>query len=53
MDMAGHGDLLEYIKLRGRIPDEKATVMFGQLISALDYLHNRDIVHRYVYTALH
>jgi serine kinase len=46
MEHAGHGDLLEYIKLRGALPEEKAKVMFGQLVSAIDYLHSRNIVHR-------
>jgi len=46
MEMAGHGDLLEYVKLRGAIPDEKAKVMYAQLVSAVDYLHSLNIVHR-------
>ncbi|XP_045175943.2 testis-specific serine/threonine-protein kinase 1-like [Mercenaria mercenaria] len=46
MEHAGHGDLLEFIKLRGAIPEEKAKVMFFQLAQAINYLHNRNIVHR-------
>jgi len=46
MEMAGHGDLLEYIKLRGAIPEEKAKCMFQQMLNAVEYLHNIDIVHR-------
>ncbi|XP_060594036.1 testis-specific serine/threonine-protein kinase 1-like [Ruditapes philippinarum] len=46
MEHAGHGDLLEFIKLRGAIPEEKAKVMFSQLAHAINYLHNRFIVHR-------
>ncbi|WAR20095.1 TSSK2-like protein [Mya arenaria] len=42
---AGHGDLLEYIKLRGAIPDERAKQMFRQVASAISYLHNISIVH--------
>ena len=48
MEMAGHGDLLEYIKLRGAINEDKARSMFGQLVSAVRYLHQLDIVHRLV-----
>lgn len=46
MEMAGHGDLLEYIKLRGAIPEEKAKGMYIQLSHAISYLHQKDIVHR-------
>jgi len=46
MEMAGHGDLLEYIKLRGAIPEEKAKGMYMQLAFAISYLHHKDIVHR-------
>jgi len=46
MEMAGHGDLLEYVKLRGAILEEKAKIMFAQLVSAVGYMHRLDIVHR-------
>ena len=46
MEHAGHGDLLEYIKLRGVIPEEKCRFMFGQLVSAVQYLHSSMIAHR-------
>ena len=47
MEHAGHGDLLEYIKLRGAIPEEKAKIMFRQMMDAIDYLHKNNMVHRY------
>ena len=46
MEMAGHGDLLEYVKLRGAIPDEKANYMFQQVVDGVEYLHQKGIVHR-------
>ena len=46
MEMAGHGDLLEYIKLRGAIPEEKSRNMFQQLVNGLEYLHNVHVIHR-------
>ena len=46
MEIAGHGDLLEYIKLRGAIVEEKARVMFQQMAEAIRYLHSLDVVHR-------
>ena len=48
MEHAGHGDLLEYIKLRGAIPEEKAKLMFRQMLDAIDYLHKNNTVHRYL-----
>lgn len=39
-------DLLDYIKLIGRLNEDKARKMFSQLISAVDYLHQMNIVHR-------
>lgn len=48
MEYAGHGDLLEYIKLRGAIEEDKARPMFKQICSAIDYLHQNRIVHRWV-----
>ncbi|KAK3093684.1 hypothetical protein FSP39_018880 [Pinctada imbricata] len=46
MEHAGHGDLLEYIKLRGALPDERAKTMFKQIVNAVEYLHQNSIVHR-------
>ena len=46
LEMAGHGDLLDYIKLRGALPEAKAQRMFFQLASAIEYLHKRNILHR-------
>ena len=39
-------DLLDYIKLIGRLNEDKARKMFTQLTSAVDYLHQMNIVHR-------
>ena len=47
LEMAGHGDLLEYIKLRGAIPEDRARQMYRQLSSAIAYLHQQMIVHRW------
>ncbi|PVD26798.1 hypothetical protein C0Q70_14477 [Pomacea canaliculata] len=46
MEHAGHGDLLEYIKLRGPIPEDKSRFMFKQICSAVSYLHSNNIAHR-------
>ena len=46
MEMAGHGDLLEYVRLRGAVTEQKARSMFSQLVSAVDYMHSFNVVHR-------
>jgi len=51
MEMAGHGDLLEYVRLRGALGEDKAKFMFFQLVSAVEYMHSFNVVHRYRPTA--
>ncbi|CAD5121618.1 unnamed protein product [Dimorphilus gyrociliatus] len=46
MEMAGHGDLLEYVKLKGALDEDKSRHMFKQLTNAVEYLHSLDVVHR-------
>ncbi|XP_054286477.1 testis-specific serine/threonine-protein kinase 1-like [Macrosteles quadrilineatus] len=40
------GDLLDYIKRKGALPNEKAKRFFSMLVSAIHYLHSQDISHR-------
>ncbi|XP_013421518.1 testis-specific serine/threonine-protein kinase 1 [Lingula anatina] len=46
MEIAGHGDLLEFIRLRGAIPEETAKIMFLEFVDAVDYLHCNGVTHR-------
>lgn len=46
MEIAGHGDLLDYIKLRRYLPEFSARSFCRQLVSGIGYLHELDIVHR-------
>ncbi|XP_057302084.1 testis-specific serine/threonine-protein kinase 3-like [Hydractinia symbiolongicarpus] len=46
MNLAENGDLLEYIRERGPMPDDDARRYFRQLITATDYFHSLGIVHR-------
>ena len=46
MELAGHGDLLEYVKLRGAIPDRRCHTFLTSLIDGVEYLHGNNIVHR-------
>ncbi|XP_071962411.1 testis-specific serine/threonine-protein kinase 3-like [Antedon mediterranea] len=46
MEIAGHGDLLEYIKLRGALSEDKSRIFFTQLVDGVEYMHRLGIVHR-------
>ncbi|XP_065291561.1 testis-specific serine/threonine-protein kinase 1-like [Dermacentor albipictus] len=46
MELAEHGDLLDHIRNHGRISEDRARRYFGQLASALNYLHAKNIAHR-------
>lgn len=45
-ELGVQGDLLEFIKKRGAIPEDVARKMFYQLANAIKYCHELDIVHR-------
>ena len=45
-DSAKGGDLLEYILARGRLPSDVARPLFLQIVDALTYLHDNNVVHR-------
>ncbi|KAK2167205.1 hypothetical protein LSH36_31g04036 [Paralvinella palmiformis] len=46
LEFNAHGDLLDYISLRGAIGEDKSRLMFQQLVNAVEYLHNINIIHR-------
>ncbi|XP_040565445.1 PAS domain-containing serine/threonine-protein kinase isoform X2 [Lepeophtheirus salmonis] len=49
MVMAKHGpgmDLFEFIDRRPKMGEDLASYIFRQVVSAVDYLHERDIIHR-------
>ncbi|KAJ6656550.1 hypothetical protein lerEdw1_003676 [Lerista edwardsae] len=46
MELGVQGDLLEFIKTKGAMPEDIARKMFRQLCSAIKYCHDSDIVHR-------
>ncbi|XP_069601512.1 testis-specific serine/threonine-protein kinase 1-like [Ranitomeya imitator] len=46
MELGAQGDLLEFIKNRGPMPEDVARKLFHQLASAVKYCHDLDIVHR-------
>jgi len=46
LELAGHGDLLEYIKLRGALDERRSRRLLTQIVAAIEYLHARNLVHR-------
>lgn len=46
MRYADNGDLLDFIKLHGAIPEQQAKIWFRQMASGLKYLHGKNIAHR-------
>ena len=46
MELCRGGDLFEFINIHGRVDEVVAKKMFKDLVSAIQYLHSRDITHR-------
>ncbi|XP_073498430.1 testis-specific serine/threonine-protein kinase 1-like [Phyllobates terribilis] len=46
MELGAQGDLLDFIKNRGALPEDVARKLFHQLATAVKYCHDLDIVHR-------
>jgi len=46
MEYAKNGDLLEYVNFKKRIQEDEAREIFTQLVNALEYTHNQNIIHR-------
>lgn len=43
---ADNGDLLDFIKRNGVVPEQQSKLWFRQMASGLQYLHNKNIAHR-------
>lgn len=46
LELAVNGDLLDFIKTKGSLAEESAHKMFYQLVTAVKYCHDMNIVHR-------
>jgi serine/threonine protein kinase len=46
MEFAAGGDLLRYLKQRGRLPEAEARDMFRQIVYGLGHIHSRCVLHR-------
>lgn len=45
-EYAPNGEIFDLISTKKRLSEEDARFKFWQIISAVDYLHNMNIVHR-------
>lgn len=45
-EYASQGEIFDYIAKYGRMPESTARAKFWQILSAVEYCHNRNIVHR-------
>ncbi|XP_073524916.1 serine/threonine-protein kinase SIK1 [Phyllobates terribilis] len=45
-EYAKNGELFDYLTVRGRLSEEEARVKFLQILSAVEYCHSQNIVHR-------
>ena len=46
MSYADSGDLLDYVKRNGAVPEQQSKLWFRQMASGLQYLHAKNIAHR-------
>lgn len=46
VELCEGGELLEELRSRGRVQEGEARIAFGQIMSAVDYLHSRAVAHR-------
>lgn len=46
MRYADNGDLLDFVKKNGVVPEQQAKLWFRQMASGLHYLHGKNIAHR-------
>ena len=46
MQLAENGTLLDYVREKKFLDEPQARKLFKQLISAVNYIHNKGVVHR-------
>eukprot|EP00742_Colponemidia_sp_Colp-10_P004662 GILJ01004973.1.p1 GENE.GILJ01004973.1~~GILJ01004973.1.p1 ORF type:complete len:817 (+),score=151.65 GILJ01004973.1:177-2627(+) len=46
MEYAGGGDLLTYVRSRGKLQEAESKRIFKQLVRGVEYCHSRSVIHR-------
>jgi len=46
MEFASNGDLLQYVKGKGRLSDNETRTLFYKIIYGLAYIHSKSVIHR-------
>jgi serine/threonine protein kinase len=49
LEHAGHGDLLKLVYNSGGLTEDKAQELFRQVVAGVGYLHDNNIIHRYIF----
>ena len=49
LEHAGHGDLHKLISSSGGLSEDKAQELFRQVVAGVGYLHDKNIIHRYIF----
>lgn len=47
MEYASGGEVFDYLVMHGRMKEKEARAKFRQIVSAVQYLHQKRIIHRY------
>jgi len=46
MEYSSGGELYDYLVVHGRMKEKEARVKFRQILSAVNYCHNKRVIHR-------
>lgn len=52
MEYASGGEVFDYLVMHGRMKEKEARAKFRQIVSAVQYLHQKRIIHRWVLSTM-